>query len=145
MSTAEATWAIAAAATAGVITRPFGWPEAVWAVAGAALLVGFGLLPVGEALSGVAAGTDVYLFLIGMRLLAEVARQGGLFDWLAARATGLARGSGARLYALVFGVGTVVTIFLSNDATAVVLTPAVAAAAKARRPSSRCLICSSAR
>jgi CheY-like chemotaxis protein len=31
---------------------------------------------------------------------------------------------------LVFAVGTVVTIFLSNDATAVVLTPAVAAVAK---------------
>jgi hypothetical protein len=32
-------WGIAAAATAGVITRPFKWPEAVWAVAGALLLV----------------------------------------------------------------------------------------------------------
>ena len=41
------------------------------------------------------------------------------------------------LFALVFAVGTVVTVFLSNDATAVVLTPAVAAivkAAKADKP-----------
>ena len=37
------------------------------------------------------------------------------------------------MFALVFGVGTVVTTFLSNDATAVVRTPAVyAAASKAR-------------
>ena len=33
------TWAISALATAGVIMRPFVWPEAIWAVAGAVLLV----------------------------------------------------------------------------------------------------------
>ena len=39
-------WGIALAATAGVILRPFRWPEAVWAVAGAVMLVTLGLLPV---------------------------------------------------------------------------------------------------
>ena len=125
------TWGIAAAATAGVIVRPFSWPEWVWAVAGAALLVLLGLLSWGDALTGVEKGTDVYLFLTGMMLLAELARQEGLFDWLAARAARLANGSAPRLFTLVYGVGVVVTTFLSNDATAVVLTPAVAAVAKA--------------
>ena len=125
------TWGIAAAATAGVILRPFAWPEFVWAGTGAALLVLLGLLSVPEALGGVAKGTDVYLFLLGMMLLAAVARQEGLFDWLAAKAAGLAKGSATRLFTLVFAVGTVVTAFLSNDATAVVLTPAVAAVARA--------------
>ena len=78
-------------------------------------------------------GTDVYLFLVGMMLLAELARQEGLFDWLAARAASAAKGSATRLFTLVFAVGTVVTVFLSNDATAVVLTPAVAAVAKAAK------------
>ncbi|MFM9644428.1 hypothetical protein, partial [Streptomyces turgidiscabies] len=32
-------WTIAAVATAGVILRPFGWREAIWAVAGAVVLV----------------------------------------------------------------------------------------------------------
>ena len=128
-----ATWAIAAAATAGVIVRPFSWPEWVWAVAGAVLLVVLGLLPGADAVAGAARGTDVYLFLIGMMLLAELARQHGLFDWLAAQAARLAHGSGTRLFTLVFGVGTVVTVFLSNDATAVVLTPAVAAVARAAK------------
>ena len=126
-------WGIAAAATAGVILRPFSWPEFVWAVAGAALLVGLGLLPIGDALSGIAKGADVYLFLVGMMLLAELGRQEGLFDWLAAKAAGMAKGSATRLFSLVFVVGTIVTVFLSNDATAVVLTPAVAAVAKADR------------
>ena len=138
------TWGIAGLATAGVITRPFSWPEFIWAVAGAGLLVLLGLLSPAEAWSGVAKGTDVYLFLTGMMLLSELARQEGLFDWLAARAARLAKGSATRLFTLVFGVGTVVTVFLSNDATAVVLTPAVAAvvkAADAKKPLPYLLIC----
>ena len=127
------TWLIAAVATAGVILRPFGLPEAIWALAGAALIALAGLLPWRDALAGVIEGGDVYLFLTGMMLLSEVARKFGLFDWVAARAAAGAKGSAARLFTLVYGVGIVVTAFLSNDATAVVLTPAVAAAAKAAR------------
>jgi arsenical pump membrane protein len=124
-------WGIAALATAGVILRPWRWPEAIWAAAGAVLLVALGLLPWMAALRAVAKGTDVYLFLIGMMLLAELARKEGLFDWLAALAARLAKGSPRRLFVLVYLVGIVVTVFLSNDATAVVLTPAVYAVARA--------------
>nr|WP_242481656.1 arsenic transporter [Paracraurococcus ruber] len=113
--------------------RPFAWPEWVWAVAGAALLTALGLLTPAEVLEGIGKGLDVYLFLAGMMLLAEVARLEGLFDWLAAHAARQARGSATRLFALVYAVGTLVTVFLSNDATAVVLTPAVAAVARAAR------------
>ncbi len=138
------TWNIAAVATAGVILRPFGVPEAIWAVAGAAVLVGLQLLSPQDALIGIGKGTDVYLFLTGMMLLAEVARKEGLFDWLAALAVRRAKGSATRLFLLVYGVGVLVTVFLSNDATAVVLTPAVAAAvraAKVERPLPYLLIC----
>lgn len=128
-----ATWTIAGLATLGVILRPLGWPEAIWAVAGAALLVVLGLLPWPAALAGVLKGTDVYLFLVGMMLLSEIARKEGLFDWLASIAVRHARGSATRLFLLVYVVGTLVTVFLSNDACAVVLTPAVYAAAKAAR------------
>lgn len=127
------TWGIAALTALGVISRPFRWPEAIWAVAGAALLLLFGLIGLPEAWVGIAKGLDVYLFLIGMMLLSELARREGLFDWLAAIATSHARGSPVRLFALIYVVGTVVTVFLSNDATAVVLTPAVYAATKAAR------------
>ena len=137
-------WGIAAAAAAGVIFRPFFWPEFIWAVTGAVLLIALGLLPALDAWAGVVKGTDVYLFLVGMMLLSELARQEGLFDWLAAKSAVLAKGSAVRLFSLVFAVGTVVTIFLSNDATAVVLTPAVAAvvkAADAKRPLPYLFIC----
>lgn len=139
-----ATWVISALATAGVILRPFAWPEAIWAVAGAAALLALQLIGFDVAWTGIAKGTDVYLFLIGMMLLAEVARKEGLFDWLAAVATEKAKGSPHRLFALIYGVGTIVTVFMSNDATAVVLTPAVAAAvktAKVKEPLPYLLIC----
>lgn len=127
---ATATWGIAGLATLGVIARPWNLPEFIWAVTGAVLLVAFDLLPWREALSAAGKGLDVYLFLIGMMLLAEVARKEGLFDWLAAQAVQHSRGSAFRLFAIVYVVGTMVTIFLSNDATAVVLTPAVYAATR---------------
>jgi arsenical pump membrane protein len=138
------TWGIAALATAGVILRPLRIPEAVWAVMGACALVGFGLLPIDAAAVGIGKGVDVYLFLTGMMLLAELARQEGLFDWLAAWAASLARGSASRLFGLVYGVGIIVTVLLSNDATAVVLTPAVSAvtrAAKIEQPLPYLYIC----
>jgi arsenical pump membrane protein len=144
MSPAAMIWTIAALSTAGVILRPFNLAEAVWAVAGASLLIALRLISVPEALVGIAKGTDVYLFLFGMMLLAEIARAAGLFDWLAVVATSHAKGSARRLFLLTYGVGIVVTIFLSNDATAVVLTPAVAAAvrtAKAKEPLPYLLIC----
>jgi arsenical pump membrane protein len=127
------TWIIAGVSTAGVIMRPWRLPEAVWAVGGALLLVATGLLSWPQALLAVGKGTDVYLFLLGMMLLSEVARREGLFDWLAAFAVRHARGSATRLFLLIYGVGTVVTAFLSNDATAVVLTPAVFAATRAAK------------
>ncbi|MFZ6763029.1 ArsB/NhaD family transporter [Pseudoroseomonas sp. WGS1072] len=49
VSAAPVIWTIAALTTLGVLLRPFRWPEAVWAVAGAALVVALGLLPPAEA------------------------------------------------------------------------------------------------
>ncbi len=128
-----AIWAIAALAAAGVLVRPLKLPEAIWAVAGAGLLLVFGLLPFADGVKAVGKGLDVYLFLAGMMLLSETARREGLFDWVAAYAVNRANRSPRRLFVLIYAVGVVVTTFLSNDATAVVLTPAVFAATRKAR------------
>ncbi|MBO1358667.1 arsenic transporter [Acetobacter sacchari] len=125
----EAIWAIAVMTTAGIIVRPFRVAEWVWAVTGAALLVLTGLSPLSTACAGILKGGDVYLFLTGMMLLSETARANGVFDWIANWAVNHAAGSRVRLFTLVYLAGVVVTTFMSNDATAVVLTPAVLAAA----------------
>jgi arsenical pump membrane protein len=119
---------------AAMLTRPKGIPEVYWIGSGALLLVILRLVPLRLAGKAVAEGSDVYLFLIGMMLLSELAREHGVFDWLssiavrgASGANGAngANGSNARLFTLIYGIGTVVTVFMSNDATAVVLTPAI--------------------
>lgn len=125
-----AVWAIAALSIAGLVLHPFRSPEWLWPLAGAVLLVLTGLLAPGQALLAVAKGLDVYLFIAGMMLLSELARREGLFDYLAAHAVGWSGGSPRRLFVLVYAIGAVVTVFMSNDATAVVLTPAVSAVAR---------------
>jgi arsenical pump membrane protein len=137
-------WGLTVVATTAIMIRPWRLPEAVWPVAASLILVFAGVFSPIEAIRGVRDGMDVYLFLAGMMLLAELAREEGLFDWLAAQAAHLARGSAKRLFFLVYLVGTLVTVFLSNDATAVVLTPAVVAmtkAARVRTPLPFLLIC----
>jgi len=106
------------------------WPEWIWAMAGALLIVGCGLMSFTAAINAAAKGLDVYLFLTGMMLLSETARAYGVFDWVAATTVNHANGSRPRLFALVYLTGVIVTTFMSNDATAVVLTPAVFAVAK---------------
>lgn len=117
--------AIAVAALLGILFRPFRLEVAWWAGGGALLLVLTGALSPHDAGSALARGLDVYLFLIGMMALAEFARSEGVFAWAASVVLVAARGSRSRLLLLIYGVGIVTTAFLSNDATIVVLTPAV--------------------
>jgi len=116
-----------------MLVRPRGLPEYVWICSGAAILVIARLLDPGSAWRAVLKGMDVYLFLFGMMVLAELARHEGVFDWLADNAMRHAGGSPPRLFLLIYMTGTVVTALLSNDATAVVLTPAVLAAVRHAR------------
>jgi arsenical pump membrane protein len=121
---------IVAISIALMLTRPRGIPEVWWIASGALLLIVLRLVPLKLAGQAVAKGSDVYLFLIGMMLLSELAREQGVFDWVASVAVRGAKGSCSRLFLLVYGVGTLVTIFMSNDATAVVLTPAILTAVR---------------
>ena len=125
---AVAVWVIAAAAIAGILLRPWRSPEWAWAAGGAALLTATRLISPGAAASAIGRGADVYAFLIGIMILAEIARYERVFDWLADAVLKAGRGSRGRLLALVYGAGAVVTALLSNDTTAIVLTPAVFAA-----------------
>jgi arsenical pump membrane protein len=117
--------AVAALALLGMLLRPFKRNEAWWPVGGAVVLVATGLVPWRDAAAALGRGVDVFLFLIGMMALAEFARGEGVFAWIASHAVRTAGRSRMRLLLLVYGAGVVTTAFLSNDATIVVLTPAV--------------------
>jgi arsenical pump membrane protein len=113
-----------------MLVRPHGIREVWWISGGTLLLIALRLVPLKLAGQAVAKGSDVYLFLIGMMLLSELAREQGVFEWVASLAVRGANGSCARLFLLVYSAGTLVTIFMSNDATAVVLTPAILTAVR---------------
>jgi arsenical pump membrane protein len=121
---------IVAASIVLMLIRPRGIREVYWVGGGATLLVAMRLIPLRLPGHAIVEGVDVYLFLIGMMLLSELAREHGVFEWLSAAAVRGARGSCSQLFLLVYAAGTVVTIFMSNDATAVVLTPAILAAVR---------------
>ncbi|HEY1660721.1 MAG TPA: arsenic transporter [Candidatus Sulfotelmatobacter sp.] len=113
-----------------MLIRPRRIAEAYWISGGVVLLLSLRLIDLPLAWHASGKALDVCLFLIGMMLLCEMARAHGVFDWISAIAVRHAGGSGLKLFTLVYAVGAVVTIFMSNDATAVVLTPAMLTAVR---------------
>lgn len=108
-----------------VIIRPKGINEAIAAVVGAVAMLLFGLVSPGTAVNVLAGQWDVFLFFLGLMTIAAVADSAGFFDWAAAMAVRLSKGSGKRLFLNVFLLGVLLCTFLSNDATALILTPVV--------------------
>ncbi|HTP63926.1 MAG TPA: ArsB/NhaD family transporter [Geobacteraceae bacterium] len=121
--------AIFLATLAVIMIRPYGVPEAVAALGGAALMLAGGFVRPAEAVTLLVNDWNVYGFFLGMMAISALADQAGIFEMLAYRAGQWGRGSGMRLYLAVFAVGAMITAFLSNDATALILTPVVYALA----------------
>jgi arsenical pump membrane protein len=114
-----------AAVVVASITRPRGLPEWAAAIAGAGVVLALGLVGPADAARAVAADWNVLLFFLGMTGMAAVAERSGFFEHSGRLALRLADRSGRRLLLAVLGIGTAISVFLSNDATALVLTPVV--------------------
>jgi arsenical pump membrane protein len=113
------------ATMAAVVVRPRRVGEAWSAAAGALLMLVTGTVSISSAFSAVAGEWDLLLFFLGLMLTAAIADMAGFFDWAADLAVRAAGGSGRRLLFNVLLLGALITTFLSNDATAVILTPVV--------------------
>ena len=94
-------------------------------MAGAGVLLLLGLISPVDAFSTLGRDWNTFLFFLGMMTLSALAESASLFDWLAARAAQFACKSAARLFLNVFLLGTLISAILSNDATALILTPIV--------------------
>lgn len=101
-----------------------------WAALIAGLLtIATTALPWHDAVRTTQTAAPVLAFLVGIAVVAELADTAGLFDLLASRTARLSGGSTRRLFLLVCVLASVVTVLLSLDTTAVLLTPVVLALA----------------
>jgi len=123
-------------ALAGMLAVAFGHPrgrvEASIGVVCAGATLATGLLTVDQARDAVDHLAPVVAFLVTILVVADVCARAGLFE-VAAQWVGRWSGDSAvRLFTGVFALAAVVTATLSLDATVVLLTPVVLAAAHAR-------------
>jgi arsenical pump membrane protein len=121
------TLAIFTATLALVILKPRDRSEAIWTVLGAAALLGLGLVTPRDVVAVTLSGKGALLFLLALLLLSALVEASGFFEWAAIQAARRAQGDGRALYRNVFLLGSAVTIALSLDTTAVMLTPLVLA------------------
>jgi arsenical pump membrane protein len=127
-----------------VLWKPRGWSEACWPVLGAVAMMALRLVTPAQALDMVWASRNALLFLLALLLLSALVEVSGFFEWAALHAGRSARGDGRRLFRNVFALGAVVTVVLSLDTTAVMLTPIVVGFVKRLRLSARPFIIASA-
>jgi arsenical pump membrane protein len=104
-------------------------PEAVAAVPAAGLVVAVGAVSWRDAWTEVGGLGPTVGFLAAVLVLGQVADDAGVFAYLGSLTVRGSGGSPQRLLVLVFVVASVVTAVLSLDATVVLVTPAVLAAA----------------
>lgn len=108
-----------------VLWRPLGLNEGVSALIGAGGVVVLGLAPPRTVLRLIANDWNIFLFFLGMMVIAAAADQSGVMDAVAVGTARLARGSTRSLFVAVFGLGAAVSLLFANDTAALVLTPIV--------------------
>ncbi len=108
-----------------IMVRPWRITEAVAAAGGGVLMLLGGFVSPAEGAEVLGGEWNVYGFFLGLMTISALADQAGIFEALASAAGRLARGDARRLYIAVFLVGVIITSVLSNDATALILTPVV--------------------
>jgi arsenical pump membrane protein len=111
----------------GVVIRPRGIAPGWWTCGAAAIALATGLVQPTEVWTLVLVAREALLFLLALLVLSELLEASGFFAWAAVLAAGSAR-SGAGLLRNLLLLGALITIVLSLDTTAVILTPLVVAA-----------------
>ncbi|MBI2761160.1 MAG: hypothetical protein HYX51_07025, partial [Chloroflexi bacterium] len=123
--TVVATVTVTGVTLLGVLVRPRQLSEGTIAGCGALCAVTLGLLPMTVAVDAIVEQAGVLAFFVSLLLIAWTVEASGFFEWAALIAARSAGGRADRLLLNVFVTGVVITALLSNDATALLLTPMV--------------------
>jgi arsenical pump membrane protein len=111
------------------VARPWGLPEAVFAVPAALVVIATGAISIADVVAEVALLGPVVGFLAAVLVLAQLCDVEGLFRACGAWMARAAAWRPGRLLVQVFVTASVITAVLSLDATVVLLTPVVFATA----------------
>lgn len=125
--------------------HPPGWVEAAAGVLAAGAVVASGPLSAERAVDQVQLLFPVVAFLAGILVVAEVCAAEGVFAAVGSLVARASRHDPRRMLRLVFVAAAVTTAVLSLDATVVLLTPVVAAAATSTMTSARPVVLACAR
>ncbi|WP_322409141.1 SLC13 family permease [Microbacterium invictum] len=109
------------------------WMLGLGLLAAGAVALLTGVLPASDLLAVADRVWSILLFVVAITVVAELAATAGVFDIAAAALSRLARGRTLLLWMLVVALAVGVTVFLSLDTTAVLLTPVVLAVARSHR------------
>ena len=93
------------------------------ALLGAVLVIGLGLIDQHEAFSQDVVDFNVIFLLAGMMIIANILGKTGIFQWLAVEAVRRAEGRPYRLMVMISLITAVVSMFLDNVTTVVLMTP----------------------
>ena len=104
------------------------WDRTLLAVIGGLLVVALGILDQQQAFAAV--DLNVIFLLVGMMVIASVLASTGFFDWLAIRSVRLSHGHPIRLLLILATVTAVVSAFIDNVTTVVLMTPITLSVAK---------------
>ena len=110
---------------AAIMFRPYRSDEALSAVIGAILMLIAGFVSLNEIARVILGEWNTFGFFLGLVTISAVAEEAGVFESLANAAARWGKGKAQRLYVAVFAVGVVISVFLTNDATALILTPVI--------------------
>ena len=94
---------------------------------GGVVVLASGLLPANDAVAVVDRIAPVLVFLVGVTVIAGLADAAKVFEVAAREAAHLGRGRTWRLWLLIVTLATALTVVLSLDTCAVLLTPVVLA------------------
>ena len=112
------------------IVRPRGLPEIVIAGPAAVVVLLTGIVTLDEAREELTSMAPTVVFLVAVLVLAHAADALGVFRWVSQILQQKSLADPHRLLIYVFGAAALTTAVLSLDATVVLLTPAVIAAAR---------------